>query len=95
VADVRLIADRLFSATATNLSIPFSPAPDFRNTAFELDYQGSLAVTGAGSARTMFTDGNDVAELYRIGKTKNADRAVPHARPRHGTGGGPVTAERP
>ena len=72
VADVRLVADRLFSANATGLTVPFSLEPDFHSTAFELDFVETLAVSGSGTTRTMTTAGtNAIGELWQIsGRTK-------------------------
>ena len=67
VSDARLVADRLFSATATKLDVPFSLQPDFKNTAFELNYVETLRVEGTDATRTMTTAGTAaVAELYQI-----------------------------
>lgn len=73
VADVRLVADRLFSADATRLTVPFSLEPDFRATAFELDFVETLAViTESDTERTMTTAGTSAfADLWQIsGRTK-------------------------
>jgi hypothetical protein len=71
VPDVRLVADRLFSANATALDVPFSLQPDFRYTAFELDFVETLSVTGAGATRTMTAGANAISELWQIsGRTK-------------------------
>lgn len=71
VPDVRMVADRLFSANATALTLPFSLQPDFRYTAFELDFVETLAVTGTGTTRTMTAGENATAELWQIsGRTK-------------------------
>lgn len=71
VPDARLVADRLFSATATKLDIPFSLEPDFRNTAFELNYVETLAVSAVGSGRAMTAGPGALAELYATsGRTK-------------------------
>jgi hypothetical protein len=75
VYDARLIADRLFSATATKLDIAFSRQPDFRNTAFELNYVETLTVSGGGMQRTMsagmLPGSTALADLYQItGRSK-------------------------
>ena len=72
VADVRLVADRLFSANATALNVPFSLQPDFRYTAFELDFVETLTVVqGVGGSRKMTAGENAIAELWQIsGRTK-------------------------
>jgi hypothetical protein len=71
VDDARLVADKLFSANATALNIPFSLQPDFRYTAFELTFVGTLGVAQAGSGRTMTADWNAIAELWQInGRSK-------------------------
>jgi hypothetical protein len=64
VQDVRLVADRLFSASATALEVPFSLHADFQNTAFTLQFVETLPVGGTGNTRTMSTDGQ--AELWQI-----------------------------
>lgn len=71
VPDARMIAERLFSANATALNVPFSLRPDFRHTAFELTFVETLTVTGGSTTRTMTTGENAIAELWQIsGRTK-------------------------
>ena len=71
IADARLVADRLFSASATRLDIPFSLSPNFNTTAFELTFVETLAVSSSGTGRTMTAGPDALAELYAIsGRTK-------------------------
>lgn len=71
VADARLIADTLYSGSATALDIPFSLQPDFRYTAFQLDFVETLAVSVSGAGRTMTAAPTAIAELWQIdGRSK-------------------------
>lgn len=71
IPDARLVADRLFSASATRLDIPFSLTADFRTTSFELTFVETLVVSAAGSGRTMTAPAGAIAELYALsGRTK-------------------------
>jgi len=71
IADARLVADRLFSASATRLDIPFSLSPNFNTTAFELTFVETLAVSSSSAGRTMTAGPDALAELYAIsGRTK-------------------------
>lgn len=71
VPDVRMVADRLFTANATALTVPFSLQPDFRYTAFELDFVETLTVAGTGTTRTMTAGADAIAGLWQIsGRTK-------------------------
>jgi hypothetical protein len=66
IADARLVADRLFSASATRLDIPFSLSPNFNTTPFELTFVETLAVSPSGTGRTMTAAPGALAELYAI-----------------------------
>jgi len=76
VPDVRWIAGNLFGSSALSAGIPLtlriSLEPDFRYTAFELQFEQSVAVTGSGNTRVMSASSTQVAELYKYtGKGNN------------------------
>ena len=70
VLDVRWLADRLFHSAAltggTPLTLRINLAPDFRYTAFELQFEQAVPVTGGATTRVMAAGSNAVAELYRF-----------------------------
>ncbi len=73
VPDVRTIADKLFASSAlaggTPVTLAINLAPDFRYTAFELQFEQSVPVTEpAGGTRVMTAGSTRVAELYKINK---------------------------
>ena len=69
VTDVRIIADKLFqnmSPTTTPVLLAFSLSRDFRNTAFELQFEQPVPASGdVSSTRTMTAGSGAIAELYK------------------------------
>jgi hypothetical protein len=69
VTDVRIIADKLFqnmSPTTTPVLLAFSLSRDFRNTAFELQFEQAVPASGNVSTTRTVTAGSDaIAELYK------------------------------
>jgi hypothetical protein len=69
VPDVRIIANTMFGATTTSVSLPFSLQPDFNGTDFELDFElaGQVSVISATS-RSLTSAPGAVATLYKYPK---------------------------
>jgi hypothetical protein len=69
VTDVRIIADKLFqnmSPTTTPVLLAFSLSRDFRNTAFELQFEQAVPASGdVSSTRTVTAGSGAIAELYK------------------------------
>jgi len=69
VPDVRWLAGNLFGSSAlsagTPLTLRINLEPDFRYTAFELQFEQSVPVTGGSTTRTMSAGSSLVAELYQ------------------------------
>lgn len=78
VGDVRWIAGNLFGSSALSSGIPLTLrinlTPNFQVTAFELQFEQSLPVTGDDTTRTMSADASPVAELYQY--TGNGNKKV-------------------
>jgi hypothetical protein len=78
VADTRLIVSTMFTVKAltngSSVSLPFSLAPNYSGTDFELDSEQAVAVSGTSGVRTAEAGPAAVAELYEFetvrGKTQ-------------------------
>lgn len=72
VPDVRIIAHSAFKDAAltggTTLTMPFSLRADFSSTAFELQFEQPVGVTGTSTMRTLEGPSGAVAELYQYVK---------------------------
>lgn len=75
VPDVRVIATSLFARAATSngtpVIVPFSLAPDFSNTGFELDFEQNQPVTVLSpKARQLTASSLSIADLYQYSGNK-------------------------
>ena len=76
VGDVRVIASTMFSNSAltggSSVMIPFSMAPNFSGTDFELDFEQHVAVYLVdATARDLVASPSAIADLYQYVPSKN------------------------
>jgi hypothetical protein len=73
IPDLRILASDLFrtGASSTSVVLPFNLSPDFRNTAFQLEFEDPLAITdGDAQFRELTAAPGAVAELYAVRRGK-------------------------